>query len=88
MSKNDKEVDWQTTADILDNATDEEINDALEKLNPFPGMTAGEAVADALERFQDMGIMPKDGEEPDYEKQMAALGQMMNGDFDHQNEDE
>jgi len=59
MSK-DKRVDWQTTADILDNATDDELAEAMEKLNPFPGMTAGEAVADALKRFQDMGIMPKD----------------------------
>ena len=62
MSK-DKQVDWQTPADILDNATDQEIEDALEKLNPFPGMTAGEAVQDALERFQAMGIIPYDDEE-------------------------
>ena len=57
MSK-DKEIDWKTPADILNNASDDEIADAMEKLNPFPGMTAGEAVAESLRRFQEMGLIP------------------------------
>ena len=76
-----KRVDWQTTADILDDATDEEISAAMDQLNPS-GRTAGEEVEYALKQFQAMGIMPEDGEEPDLAKQMEAMGRMMNGDFD------
>jgi len=87
MSKN-KPVDWQTTADIIDNATDEELDAAMKELDPFPDMDAGEAVEHALKQFRSIGLMPEDGEEPDYEKQMRALGQIMNGDFDHLNEND
>jgi hypothetical protein len=58
MSKN-KPVDWQTTADILDTISDEEIENALKILNPS-GKSAGEEVEEALKRFQEMGLMPKD----------------------------
>ena len=87
MSKN-KPVDWQTTADILDNATDEEIREASEKLDSHPGQTAGEAVEEALAKFQEMGLMPKDGEEPDHVKQMEAMARMMAGDFDYMMDDD
>jgi len=63
MHREGDRVDWTTTADILDNATDEEIEEALEKLNPFPGMTAGEAVEAELKMFKEMGLMPQDEED-------------------------
>lgn len=62
-----KKVDWVTPAEILNNATDEEIQAAMEKLNPFPGMTASEAVEAELKWFQDMGIMPVEDDITDEE---------------------
>lgn len=50
-----KKVDWQGTADALDNLTDEELNRAAKILNPS-GKTAGEEVDEALKRFTEMGL--------------------------------
>ena len=61
-NKNDK-VDWATPIDILNNASQEDVDAAMRGLDPFPGQDIGEAVAEALERFQEMGIMPRDEEQ-------------------------
>jgi hypothetical protein len=63
MNKN-KEVDWQTTADILDDVSDEDIERANKILNPS-GMSAGEEVEYALKQFQAMGLIPMDDDEDD-----------------------
>jgi len=47
--------------DILNNATDEEVEKALKLLNPS-GKTAGEEVSEALEQLIKLGIMPEESE--------------------------
>jgi len=44
---------------ILNDATDEEIEKALQLLNPS-GKTAGEEVDEALEQFIKLGVMPEE----------------------------
>jgi len=56
-----KKVDWQGTVDAIDEMSDEEWEASIAELNSGP--SAGEEVAEALKRFQEMGIIPYDDEE-------------------------
>ena len=58
-----KRVDWQGVADAIDDMTDEEWEASMAELNSGP--SAGEEVEEALRKFQEMGLMPKDDEEDD-----------------------
>jgi len=62
MSSN-KPVDWQGVADVIDDMSDEEWEASIAELNSGP--SAGEEVAYALKKFQEMGLMPMDDEDDD-----------------------
>jgi len=58
-----KKVDWQSVVDVIDGMTDEEWEASMAELNSGP--SAGEEVEEALRKFQEMGLIPKDDEEDD-----------------------